>query len=115
MLVWSLAKTAQRSAGHKVHVKSPLRMGSIDSELNIKVKGAGSGINIGGGVTVVSIGSKGYRVFNSVHSQLSGWNADILSSPLRRGPCLLNSPCFPGDLWVGTGSCVSTLHGLHHP
>lgn len=46
----------------QIHVKSPLRMGSIDSELNIKVKGAESGINIrrfGGLGTVVSIDSKG--------------------------------------------------------
>lgn len=101
----------------QIHVKSPLSMGSIDSELNTTIKGAGSGINIGGGEvgTVVSIDSKGYRVFNSVPSQCSGWNAGILSSPLRRGPCLLNSPGFPGDLWVVTGSCVPTLHGLHHP
>ena len=76
-LVWSLT-IAQRSAGHKVHVTSPLRMGnSLGREE--------SGIIILGNLGKVCLNSKrwlrsasteqkGHQVVK-MHSQLSEWNA----------------------------------------
>lgn len=80
----------------------PLRMGSINWKLKIRVKGGRVWDRHSGGLGwgLSSLRAKVTRLLTISTPRLQDGKTGIFSPPLRRGPGMFNFPGFTGDLWA---------------